>query len=122
MKAAPERGMVFNVLIKQTEDMFIAHCLELDIVATASTKDDVCEELVDLIIAQVDYAFSNNNLEHLYHPAPPEVWKEFFECVEETDVETTDYGRPFVSEFHGSITPPWIIAKACQAKSQCGVQ
>ena len=71
-------SMVFNILAKKEGESWIAHCLELDIVATAQSLETVKGEMKDLILAQVDYAFSNDNLENLYRPAPAEVWKAFF--------------------------------------------
>lgn len=67
-----------NVLIKKSDDMFVAHCLELDIVAVADTLDAVRKEIVSLICAQIDYAFSKDNIDNLFHPAPQEVWQEFW--------------------------------------------
>lgn len=71
-------NMVFNCLIKKDNRVWIGHCLELDIVATGESVNLVKDELIDLILAQIDYAFSNDNLDNLYHPAPQEVWKEFY--------------------------------------------
>ena len=67
-------SMIFNILIKKEEDVFIAHCLELDIVTTSKYEKEVINDILDLVKAQVNYAFSNDNLVHLFHPAPPEVW------------------------------------------------
>jgi hypothetical protein len=77
-----DNSMIFNIIAKKENGMWIAHCLELDIVATASSKLNVIKEINDLIVAQIDYAFSNNNLDNLYKPAPAEVWKEFYACKE----------------------------------------
>jgi hypothetical protein len=71
-------SMTFNIIAKKESGMWVAHCLELDIVATAGTMTDVKKEMDDLIVAQIDYAFTNNNLDNLYKPAPPEAWKEFY--------------------------------------------
>ena len=70
-------SMIFSVLVKKEGDTWVAHCLELDIVTTARSLDAAKAEMNDLIAAQVDYAFCNDNLENLYRPAPPEVWKKF---------------------------------------------
>ena len=80
-------SMVFNILAKKEGEIWIAHCLELDIVATGQSLENVKAEIKDLILAQVDYAFSNDNLENLYRPAPAEVWKEFYRCQSRNQVE-----------------------------------
>jgi hypothetical protein len=74
-----------NVLAKKEGSVWIGHCLELDIVATANSIEELKSDLDKLIIAQIDYAFSNDNLDFLYHPAPPDVWKEFFSCKDQVE-------------------------------------
>jgi hypothetical protein len=100
-----DQSMTFNVFIKEEDNLFVAHCLELDIVATANSLNQAKKDITSLIIAQIDYAFSNDNLEHLFHPAPQEVWAEFFSCKEKA-----------TSERHKTPSiPPWIITNIFQA-------
>jgi hypothetical protein len=75
-------NFMFNILITEEDGLYIAHCLELDIVATAATEAQVKQDMIDLIKAQITYAFEHNNFAYLYHPAPPEVWEQFFTCQE----------------------------------------
>ena len=75
MNQTPE--LAFNVLVKFAEGLWVAHCLELDIVATGETSDAAVADIKDLIKAQVSSALSNDNLDYLYHAAPIEVWREF---------------------------------------------
>jgi hypothetical protein len=114
-----ESAMTFNVLIKEEEGLFIAHCLELDLVTTSANLDQVQADILDVIGAQVDYAFTNNNLEYLYHPAPQEVWEEFFGCQEQW--EKRHKIEPLVKEeTHTNIfVPTWIIAKTCRRSGHC---
>jgi hypothetical protein len=104
-----ETGLNFNILLKKEEDLFVAHCLELDIVATGDTVQQAKNDVLDLIVAQVDYAFSNDNLDHLYHPAPPEVWREFFACkgIPEALKRKVGAARKKTS------VPPQIVASTC---------
>ena len=107
-----EKSMTFNILAKKEKNVWIAHCLELDIIATADKLPVLKKEIVDLIITQIDYAFSNDNLENLYHPAPAEVWKEFYACKESIEKKIK-----MKSEFKdNSFVPPWIIANTCFAQ------
>lgn len=110
-----ESAVTFSILIKQTEEYgFVAHCLELDLVATADTLEAVKADILDVIIAQIQYAFANDNLEYLYHSAPPEVWREFYECKEQ---ETERYRVPKSTEYENieMFIPPWIIANTCRS-------
>jgi hypothetical protein len=110
--AINESAIIFNCLIKFEDGLFVAHCLELDIVATGATPDLARSELNDLIIAQVDYAFSNDNLEHLYHPAPSQVWKEYFDCMPQPEQKIRVESR-FRNDHSEKFVPPWIISKTC---------
>lgn len=117
-KVLIENGMSVNILIKKENGVLLAHCLELDIVATGETLEQVQKEIVGLVCAQVDYAFSNDNLDNLYHPAPKEVWADFYACRERTEkkhiVDAT-------FRTNGSFVPPWIIAKTCRMEDRCNV-
>ena len=121
MGAHEENGMIFNILIKNEEGLFVAHCLELDIVATGETVDQARKDIVALICAQVDFAFSNNNLENLYRAAPKEVWEEFFTC-KELIKKKYKIDRAFTKKgVTPSFVPPWIIANTCQKPAFCNV-
>ena len=113
-------SMIFNVLIKKEGTLFLAHCLELDLVATAKTFSRVKKEMRDIIETQVDYAFSNDNLDHLYRPAPSEVWREFYACKEMKE-EKLDIRSAFKKTDKEQFIPPWIIARICEASERCRV-
>ena len=113
------QGMIFNCLIKNENDLWVGYCLELDIVTTAASVDQVKNDLKDLILAQVDYAFTNNNLDNLYHPAPRKIWQEFFHCKllsEDRTPLTSAYQPPGNLEI---FVPPWIIQKTFLASDVC---
>jgi len=82
------------------DEKFIAHCLELDIVTSAPTLDQVQKDIGDLILVQVSFAYENDNLDHLFKPAPKEVWEEFFKTPIET--KKTKISKP--------KTPPIILS------------
>ena len=113
-------SMIFNVLIKKEGGLFLAHCLELDLVATAKTFSQVKKEMKDIIETQVDYAFSNDNLDHLYRPAPAEVWREFYSC-QEMQEEKLDIRSSFKKTNRERFIPPWIIARMCEVSERCRV-
>lgn len=104
-------SMTFNILASRKENVWTAHCLELDIVAEGKTFEDVKTEIIELIKIQIDYAFSNDNLDNLYHPAPQEVWQVFFTCkkaeADKVKMESKYSNNTFI--------PPWIIANTCTA-------
>jgi hypothetical protein len=119
MESKKKTSMVFNCLIKKDGPLFVGHCLELDIVSTSDTFDGVKGDLNDLIRAQVDFAFTQNNLDYLYHPAPPDAWEEFYRCKCAQE-EKISLASPVGKKPHAFI-PPWIIAKMCMSRETCRV-
>lgn len=77
---AREESFSFKVLIKKEPDAWVAHCLELNLVTVADTPEQVESDMIDIITAHVRYALQNDNLSHMFHPAPQAVWKEYFRC------------------------------------------
>jgi hypothetical protein len=114
-KKSPPSIMV-NIFFKKEDQTWIGHCLELDIVATGNNLHQLKADMKDLIIAQIEYAFTNDNLDNLFHPAPVEAWKEFYQCkqlAETKFIVKTEKKKTGIQIF----IPPWIIAKTCQLES-----
>ena len=111
IKSSNKVAMSFNVLIKEEEGLYIAHCLELDIVAARETMEEAKKEIFDLIRVQVDYAFAHKNLENLFHPAPAEVWKEFYECKKQE--EKLFSLKPSFKSEEDIFIPPNFLARTC---------
>ena len=114
-------ALVFNVLIRESEGQCTAHCLELDIVAEGNSVEVVWAEIADLISIQVDYAFSNDNLDNLFHPAPRKVWQEFYACFDQEKVESKiEIQSSFKDADNPDVfVPPWVIAKRCNLNPAC---
>jgi hypothetical protein len=72
----------FNILIKKEESIWVAHCLELDLVTESLSLEEVERDIVAIIKKQVSYCIANNNMENLFRSAPKEVWDEFKACKE----------------------------------------
>lgn len=58
--------------------VWLAHCLELDIVADADNPAQAIEDMMDLATLQVTVAAKEGELESVFRPAPPEFWKMFW--------------------------------------------
>ncbi len=114
-------SMVFNILVKKEDELFVAHCMELDILATGNSINEAADDLIDLIVAHLKYAFINDNLDHLYRPAPPEVWEEFYGCKEEPEERAIEVPVSATEE-SSTFMPPWIVAKMCKSEAECHVQ
>jgi len=67
-----------NVIVeRQANNTYLAHCLELDLLAEGNTPEEACNDLMDVIFVHVLTCIENDNLENLYFPAPKEVWEKF---------------------------------------------
>lgn len=75
----------FSAIVeKRPNEAYLAHCLELDLVAEGSTLEEACDSLINVIDVQIRTCIANDNLENLYFPAPPEAWSELLrkkQCV-----------------------------------------
>jgi hypothetical protein len=70
----------FKVVIERSDEdrLWVAQCLELDLVATAQTLEATRQDMLDIITTQVRYALENDNMEYLFHSAPQAVWDKYF--------------------------------------------
>jgi hypothetical protein len=110
---AREEDFSFKVLIRKEPDAWVARCLELNLVAVAETSEQVESDIIDVIISHVRYALNNDNVANMYHPAPSEVWKDFFRCA---DREEASYrgDEPIFDELI-----PIIHANKCFYRQNC---
>lgn len=69
-----------HILIVEDKDkkIFLAHCLDLDIVAQAKTQSEVVSELKELVKTQVEYCLQNDMLNSLFRPAPKAYWDIYY--------------------------------------------
>lgn len=69
---------VFKALTTYEQNLYISHCLELNLVATDTTSGMAKEALGAVVRAHVLYAIENKNMEYLYHSAPQDTWNKYF--------------------------------------------
>lgn len=62
------------VIHDKEKKTFLAHCLDMDIVAQAKTQEEAVSELKELISTQIEYCLENDMLDTLFRPAPKEYW------------------------------------------------
>lgn len=105
--------LAFNVLVKFEGGEWIAHCLELDIVATGSTPNAAVRDMKSLILTQVSTAIENENMEYLYHPAPQEVWQEYAKAQRLSTRKKQ--AAPNIAAFSKTIFASAFISKPCHA-------
>jgi hypothetical protein len=113
-----EETFSFKVLVRCEEGLWVAHCLELDLVTEADTREQACEDMADVITAHVRYALENDNMEYLYHPAPQEVWKTYFDCRNSKKGIPVPLSKTPGQDFLGTITP-FISTDTCFFEEAC---
>jgi predicted RNase H-like HicB family nuclease len=67
-----------DVLLYREDGEWVAHCLQLDLVEAGATPEEAEESLVGVIQHHIQWALEDDDMEHLFHAAPPEVWRKFF--------------------------------------------
>jgi hypothetical protein len=74
----------FKVLVKETDEGWVAQCLEMDLVAVEDTLDQVAKSICDIIYVQIAYGLENDNIEYSYRAAPIADWKSYFSSTSRT--------------------------------------
>lgn len=64
------RGMVYR-----EGQWWIAHCLEMDVVAEGDSAIEAICSVVELCGIKIDEAMKDGNLRSIYRPAPPKIWE-----------------------------------------------
>jgi predicted RNase H-like HicB family nuclease len=59
----------------EQEDVFIAHCLQFDIITEGNTIVEAEEMIADAIFEYITFAMENNLTKFLFKPASPEYWQ-----------------------------------------------
>jgi hypothetical protein len=66
------RGLSY--LFSHEGKLRVAHCLDLDLVASGSTLEEAEDRLNTLVLVQIATAFKSGNWSQLKFTAPPEYW------------------------------------------------
>jgi len=83
-KSRPKRELriPLRAVAYQHGEWWIAHCLELDLVAESETPASAFRDLMDLVDTQIAAAIARGDLESVFRPAPPEIWAMFSRAVD----------------------------------------
>ena len=68
---------MLHYLLSQSNGKHVAHCLDLDIVATATTRQEAAEKLDTLVKATFELALGTREYASLVTKAPQNFWNEF---------------------------------------------
>lgn len=94
----PHPAFNLDVLLYREHGQWLAHCLQLDLVEAGSTPEQAETALADVIRAHIEYALGDDDMQHLFHPAPPEYWHQFWAAdpqgVREIPLTVPSTGQP----------------------------
>jgi hypothetical protein len=95
-KAVPaeKKRIELRGIVYKESDHWIAHCLELDIVAEGKTPAQAVSDAVDLCAFQIETAIQNNDLESIFRPAPSRFWNLFFSETRRSRVPKLPPNKP----------------------------
>jgi len=65
------------MLVYPEGNFWIAHCLETDLVAEGDTPKEAMSGLIDISNTQIEALLAEGDLNSLFSPAPPEIWRMF---------------------------------------------
>ena len=81
-KGRQELRISLRAVVYPHGEWWIAHCLELDVVAEGRDRKTAIQDLMDLCATQIETAIDTGNLESVFRPAPPEIWATFSRAVD----------------------------------------
>jgi hypothetical protein len=78
-KAATNRGfrIALRAVVYRHGKWWIAHCLELDLVAEGRDPSSAIRDLLDISATQLSMAIEAGDLSSVFRSAPPEIWTLF---------------------------------------------
>lgn len=109
----------FRFLVRKEADLFVAYCLELDLVTASKTEDEAVNDLVDVTVEQVRYCIANDCMDSLFRRAPDEIWDEYCRCEKRAKPKPRIIKAPSKEALVTDLLPFSFIASACRSQSFC---
>ena len=67
-----------HVLGYREGDLYVAHCLEFDIVSDGKTKEEASQNCIECVQYHIEFCIEKGSLENATNPAPREYWQMFY--------------------------------------------
>ena len=109
----------FRFLVRKEEDLFVAYCLELDLVTAAKTEEEAVKDLIDVTVEQVRYCIMNDCMDSLFRRAPDEIWDEYYSCEKKSASKPRIIKAPSKEALATDLPAFSFIASACRSQSFC---
>jgi len=80
-----EVSVEIRVVLYREHDLWVAHCLEFDVIGSGETKDEAFRMLAEAIAIQIEHSIQHDNPGNLFRPADSETFQRFamgvkFDC------------------------------------------
>lgn len=69
--------MSLRIVTYKEREFWLAHCLETDVVAEGTTPAQAVKNLMELSEFQIRVAEEDGDVQSIFRPAPPQIWKMF---------------------------------------------
>ena len=99
------KALMVHAVLYREDDLFLAHCLEFDLVAQGETPDKAYHNLLDAIELQMEFVREQGDLTNLIQPAPVEYWQMLASADR------------FIPQTNGAQLPPSVSAVDCSLVS-----
>jgi len=109
----------FRFLVRKEDDLFVAYCLELDLVAAAKTEEEAIQDLVGVTVEQVRYCIANDNMDRLFRRAPEEIWNEYHDCEKSPSPKGRLIKGPPRGASLKDMLPFSFTASTCRSQTLC---
>lgn len=67
-----------HVLGYREDDLYVAHCLEFDIVSDGKTEQEACQNCIECVQHYIEFCVDEGSFENAINSAPREYWQMFF--------------------------------------------
>jgi predicted RNase H-like HicB family nuclease len=100
-----------RIVFYQEDGVWLAHCLEFDLLGDGESRREALESLVEAIHLQIEESLRSNNLANLFTPASGELF-ELFSAAEDSEPHAW-------FDFH-SLSNAYIHIESAQIREYCG--
>ena len=88
----------FRLVVYREGEIWLAHCLELDIVGEGASAEEAVETAMEVCAMQIESTMECGDIESIFRAAPPEIWKMFAQG-NDIAAPAPKRARSFVSQF-----------------------
>ncbi len=90
-----------HYLFTESNGKIVAHCLDLDIISSGSTREEAQEKLNACVKQQIMSCYQEKNYSQLVFQAPDSYWREFDEAVDlPSSVLEIEFQGPTTTRLH----------------------